>query len=276
MKRQYSAAWTLCLALLAPLAMAQESNHQGITVAGTAQVKGKPTEVDIGAIVVGEAELTNDAMVKYRDARKRGLAAVEALKIPGLSIESNGVSVNQALDPNQAQQFMQGRTGVTTKPKVQASESMKITVKGIDKMASDKLLDTIMKIIDTGRDAGLQIGPPTPQNYYQYQMAMQNGQGQAMLLFKLGDSTADRDLAYKQAMEDAKNKAQKLAQLAGVKLGNIVAVHESSTPKPQNMNPWAYYAAMQTADDDTADLTSQVLADITVKVTLTVQFEIVK
>src|SRR5689334_14168394 len=35
-----------------------------ITVNGTAQVKGKPTEVEIGALVSGEAELTNDAMVK--------------------------------------------------------------------------------------------------------------------------------------------------------------------------------------------------------------------
>jgi uncharacterized protein YggE len=281
MRQRFHRALAVCLlgsvALSTSRALAGTSATDGITVAGMAQVKGKPTEVDIGAMVVGEAELTNDAMVKYRDARKRGLAAVEGLKIPDLTIESNGVSVNQALDPNQAQQMMQGRAGVAAaKPKVQASESMKVTLKGIDKMASDKLLDTIMKVIDTGRDAGLQIGPPTPQNYYQYQMAMQSGQGQAMLVFKIGDSTTQRDLAYKQAMEDAKSKAQKLAQLAGVKLGGIMSVHESSSPKPGSMNPWAAAAAAANSDDDPTDLTSQVLADITVKVTLTVQFEIVK
>src|SRR5204863_6422102 len=155
----------------------------------------KPTEVEIGALVSGEAELTNDAMVKYRDAKKRATSAVEGLKIKDLTIEPNGVSVNQAIDPNAAQMMMQGRAANMGKPKVQASESMKIVIKGVDKLGADALMDTVMKVIDTGRDAGLQIGPPTPMNYYQYQMMMQQGQGQGMLQFKIGDPAEQREKA---------------------------------------------------------------------------------
>ena len=39
-------------------------------------------------------------------------------------------------------------------------------------------------------------------NYYQYQMAMQNGQGQGMLQFKIIDPSAQKEQAYKMAMDD--------------------------------------------------------------------------
>src|SRR2546423_1681559 len=107
------------------------ADNAGITVSGSGTVKSKPTEVEIGAIVSGEAELTNDAMVKYRDAKKRAVAAIEGLKVKDLTVESNGVSVNQALDPNAQQMMMNGRAANIGKPKVQASESLKIVLKGV-------------------------------------------------------------------------------------------------------------------------------------------------
>jgi len=261
--------------LLMTAVLHAQAEQPGITVAGSGSVKGRPTEVEIGAMVSGEAELTNDAMVKYRDAKKRALAAIEGLKLANLTVESTGVSVSQAIDPNAQQMMMQGRAANVGKPKVQASESMKISIKGVDKIAADVLMDTVMKVIDTGRDAGLQIGPATPTNYYQMQMMQQSGQGQGMLQFKIGDSTEQREQAYKVAMEDAKKKAQRLADLAGVKLGRIVSVQDSAPVRGDNaaMMQWM---AMNGGQSDPTDLTSQLLADITLKVTLTVQFEIAK
>lgn len=252
------------------------AEQPGITVAGSGSVKSKPTEVEIGAMVSGEAELTNDAMVKYRDSKKRALAAIEGLKLANLTVESTGVSVSQAMDPNAQQMMMQGRAANVGKPKVQASESMKISIKGVDKIAADVLMDTVMKVIDTGRDAGLQIGPPTPMNYYQMQMMQQSGQGQGMLQFKIGDSTTQREQAYKEAMEDAKKKAQRLADLAGVKLGRIVSVQDSVPVRGDNAAMMQWMAMNGGGQTDPTDLTSQLLADITLKVSLTVQFEIAK
>jgi uncharacterized protein YggE len=267
-------ATCVLLLLLSPLCARADApaSTEGITVTGTGEAKARPTVVEIGAIVAGEAELTNDAMVKYRDAKKRATTAIDALKIPNLTVESNGVSISQAIDPTQAQMMMQGRVGAVGKSKVQASESLKLVLKDVDKMPPEKLMDLVMKVIDTGRDAGLQVGPPTPQNYYQYQMMMQNGQGQGMLLFKINDSASMRDQAYKQAMDDAKSRAQRLAELAGVKLGRIVAVRDTAAPRhPQAPNP---YAENGGASEEPSDLSSQLLTDIPLKVTLTVQYEI--
>ena len=267
----------LAMLLMLSASHRAHADQPGITVSGSGSVKSKPTEVEIGAMVSGEAELTNDAMVKYRDAKKRALAAIEGLKLAHVSVESTGVSVSQVLDANAQQMMQQGRAANVGKPKVQASESMKITLKGVDKIAAEALMDTVMKVIDTGRDAGLQIGPATPSNYYQLQMMQQSGQGQGMLQFKIGDSTAQREQAYKEAMEDAKKKAARLADLAGVKLGRIVSVQDGGPVKGDNpaMAQWMamYGGGTQT---DPSDLTSTLLADITLKVTLTVQFEIAK
>src|SRR5947209_8179241 len=123
-RRRFMAAMMMFLAAAAAAAAAHHARaeqQQGITVSGTGTVKSKPTEVEIGAMVSGEAELTNDAMVKYRDAKKRAVAAIEGLKIKDMAIESNGVSINQAIDPNAAQMMMQGRAANMGKPKVQAS-----------------------------------------------------------------------------------------------------------------------------------------------------------
>ena len=247
------------LMLLAAVPRAR-ADQLGITVSGSGQVKSKPTEVEIGALISGEAELTNDAMVKYRDAKKRALAAIEGLKLANLSIESTGISISQALDPNAQQMMMQGRAANIGKPKVQASESLKITLKGVDKLGADALMDIVMKVIDTGRDAGLQIGPPTPTNYYQMQMEMQSGQSQGMLQFKINDATSQREDAYKKAMEDAKSKAQRLADLAGVKLGGIISIHDSVAVKGDagNAVPWMNPYGMGTQTDP-SDLTFDLL-----------------
>jgi len=266
------------VALIAPIGRAQSAEGQGITVSGSAEVKIKPDQVVIGAVVSGEAELTNDAMVKYRDAKKRAIAAIEALKLPNVKVEASGVSVSQAMDPNAAQMMMQGRPANVGKSKVRAMENLKITISEADKSTNDALMDVIMKLIDAGRDAGLQIGSAMPSNWYQYQMEMNHGGGnQDIPQFKVTDVAAHRDEAYKKAMDDAKSKAQHLADLAGVKLGRIISIH-ASTGKNGNANrpiyPWMYNGGDEPAEQE--DLTSGTLEEIPLKVTLSVQYEIEK
>src|SRR4051812_14135584 len=92
---------TFCLLfavlLAAPLRAAE---NDGITVIGNGEAKSRPTQVEIGALVAGDAELAADAIVKYRDAKKHAVDALQALKLSALVIESSGFTVNQAMDPN--------------------------------------------------------------------------------------------------------------------------------------------------------------------------------
>jgi uncharacterized protein YggE len=240
-------------------------------------VKAKPTVVQIESNVSGEGELANDASVKYRDAKKRAVAALDALKNPDLSVESEGFAINQATDP-QAQQRMMNGMGADPnfKAKVQVTEQLKVLLKNADQLDVEKLMETVLRIIDAGRDAGLAIGPGS-MTIYQMQIAAQSGQSMSMISFRIPDPSSLREQAYKLAIDDAKAKAGRLADLSGVKLGHIVSVQDEDTSK-NDANIYNYYYQMAQASKDQNDqsLSSNVFGDIPLSVHLVVQFEIEK
>jgi uncharacterized protein YggE len=227
--------------------------------------------VEMSAVVSGEAELAADAVVKYKDSRRRAVKAIEDLKIASLAIESKGFTLSQGIDPNQQQMMMRGQMPTTSKQRVQVTEPLRLIIKDVDKMKDEDLMNVVLKVIDAGRDAGLTVGPAAPQNYYQMQMMMQRGDtsGTGMASFKIADPAALREQAYAKAIENARSKAQRLAQLAGVKLGRVTSVQEGgSVPQIAQV----YYGGMPQAPE--AELTSPVAGDITLNVRLTVQFQI--
>jgi uncharacterized protein YggE len=269
----------MAIALLAlPLSPAL-AGDEGISVTGIATVKARPSEVEIAGTVSGEGELANDASVKYHDSKKKVTAGIEGLKNPDLSITADGSQVHEAVDPQQQQRMMQGMgAGEAPKVRVQISERLILKLKNIDKMDPDKLLETVLKLIDTSRDAGLTIGPPPATNYYQMQIQAQNGGADSLVAFKIPDITDIQNQAYKQAMADAKAKAQRIADLSGVKLGRVLSVHDDQTAAAQHQvfNP---YMGMMTGGEDHAmdkEASSTSFGEIPVTVHLNVQFEIEK
>ena len=267
----------LIVACLLAVGSAARAADQGITVSASGEVKSKPTVVEIGATVTAEAELTADAIVKYREAKKKGIDALTNLKMANLAIESNGFTVNSAMDAQQQQRMMNGMPGGAGKQKVEVTEQMRLTVKDVDKLEPEALMDTLLKIIDTGKDAGLVIGPPPVTNYYEMQIRMQSGKGNSLVSFKLGDVNALKEQAYKQAMESASAKAKRLAELAGVKLGRVLLVQEGQ-PEEKNKQTMGYnpYMGVPFVVNEQTDVSSNLFGDIPVKVVLTVQYEILK
>ena len=253
---------------------------EGISVEGIATVKAKPAEVLIAGTISGEGELANDASVKYHDSKKKALAAIDNMKNADLSLKSDGPEVHEAVDPAQQQRIMQGQgAGETPKVRVNISERLELTLKNTDKLETDKLLETVLKLIDTSRDAGIIIGPPPATNYYQMQIQAQNGGADSLVQYKIPDTTDLRNQATKQAIEDARTKAQQIADLSGVKLGKVLSVHDEGTApvQQQTWNPWM--GMMTGGDEDhTTDkeATSTKFGEIPITVRLQVQFEIEK
>lgn len=254
----------ITIALTSAASLAQQQT--GITVNAQGQAKGKPSLVELQAQIGGEAELTADAIVKYRDARKRALEAIENLKIPGLSIESEGFSVSQAVDPAAQQAMMRGMQAPAGKQQVSVTEKLRLKLVDVDKMEAEAMMDAVLKIIDTGRDAGLMIGPgQTNVNYWPPPPQP------PMVAFKIPDPDALRAEAYAAAMKDARSKAEKLAALAGAKLGRVVSVSDATTM--QGM-PNPYYGYMPQASNTLDELSGGVFGDIPLVVKLTVNFEL--
>ncbi|MFI5379068.1 MAG: SIMPL domain-containing protein [Tepidisphaerales bacterium] len=272
--------WICGLAAMVLACALGARGEDGITVAGVGTEKAKPTVVEIGATVTGEAELTADAMVKYRDAKRRSIEKLEGLKIAALTIQSSGFAVNAAMDANQQMRMMQGMGGgENVKQKVQVTEQIKLVIKDVDKLDLDGMMQTILKVIDTGKDAGLVIGPPPATNYYQMQIQAQTGA--SLMSFKLPSASALREKAYKTAVEDARQKAAKLAELSGLKLGKILSVTEGGAPS-SNSNDRVQMLMMMngmsgvTGNPDENELSNTIFSDVSLSVRLVVHFEIQK
>lgn len=254
---------------------------EGIIVAGVGTAKAKPTVVEIGATVSGEAELTADAMVKYRDAKRRAIEKLNGLKIASLTIDSSGFAVNAAVDPTQQMRMMQGMGGgEATKQKVQVTEHLKLQIKDVDKLELEAMMQMILKVIDTGKDSGLVIGPPPATNYYQMQIQSQSGS--SLMAFKFPNASSLREKAYKTAVEDARQKASKLAELSGLKLGRILAVTEGGNQSSAANDRTAQLVMMMSGSyggatvADENELSNPLFSEVSLNVRLTVQFEIQK
>ncbi len=261
----------LLLAALLAFPAASLAEDAGISVSGAATVKAKPTMIEITGVVTGEGEVANDASVKFRDNRKKALAAIDNLKNPDLTVEFEGSDVRDSMDPQQQMRLMQGQSTETPKMRTQITEHLKLKLTNADKLEPEKLLDMVLKLIDTSRDAGLSVGVPMT-NYYQWQQQQQNGSsGDPLVQFKIPDTTELQNQACKLAIADARAKAQRIADMTGVKLGNVLAVHDYATTdtppnSPLNGNEHA-------ADKEAV---SSTIGDIPITVRVQVQFEIAK
>src|SRR4051812_25680426 len=70
-------------------------NIEGFTVVGKGSVSAKPNSVEIDLEVSASSELTADAIVKYRDARKKIQEAFAGLKLANVSVAERGLLVDQ-------------------------------------------------------------------------------------------------------------------------------------------------------------------------------------
>ncbi len=253
----------------------------GIVVRGSGSASGRPTQVEMSGTISADAELAADAVVKFRDAKKRALAAIEGLKNPDLTVVPGGLSVGSGMDANQQMMAMRGMAAPANGQKVRLSETVKITLTHADKLASDELMDKLLKILDVAKDAGFQIGAAPATNYYEAMIRAETGDtGGATVSFRLPDSSALRDKAYQAAIEDAKAKAQKLAELSGGKLGRILSVRDEGAAKPENESSniamMIYGVMARKSTTEEAGLAGATSAELTFHVNLVVQFEIAK
>jgi uncharacterized protein YggE len=273
------AACYLAVALSLLAGIASAGADDGISVNGVGVARGTPSVVEISARVVGEGELAADASAKFNAARKKGLEALEALKIPDFSVEPAGPSIGFAPDPLQQMRMLQGMAGDSSKQKVQMSEQLRLKINGADKIDRETLVSWVIKIIDVAKEAGLQVGP-LPSNYLQAQIRAQTETlGDTIVVFKIPNKSRLEAQAYEKALDDARAKAEHLAELAGVKLGRVLSVQDESVAaaanSPQSMIAMIYGNASASATaSGSKEAENSSLGEIPVTVHVTVKFEI--
>ena len=105
---------------------------------------------------------------------------------------------------------------------------------------------------------------------------MRGGGQPQTIMFRCPNPTEARQKAIEQAMNDARTKAQRLADLAKVKLGPVIAVSESSQPESPESRFMSFIYTMEGGKTPGKDLKTPVLQDVNLDVSISVQFAIEK
>jgi uncharacterized protein YggE len=244
--------------------MGAPGNIEGFTVAGKSSISAKPNLVEIDLDVSASSELTADAIVKYRDARRRLQEAFTALKLANVAVEERGLQVDQK-GQDQSRYFWGGMPNTRNKTEVQLSRKLVVKASNLRKMDEEALMQLVGKLLDVAQDAGAKVGPQTDWRDYYYWGYNRNPQG--LVRFVLDDFDKLQEEAYEKAIADARTRAERLARLSHVELGPIVAVREVFVPGDNVSN----------SDDDGQNKKRLEMAkyqDIPVKVELQVRFQV--
>lgn len=250
---------------------------EGIAVQGLGERVAKPNQVELDLRVAGSAEIFGDALVKYRDVKRRTLEAYQALGLKNLSVDERGIALAKGDSAEAMQMAMRGQVATGTKFKVELSSSLRIRLTDLADMPPEQVMETLGKLLDTARDSGADVGPSAAEINMAYRYGRQiNG---AISRFVLQNFDALREDAYKAAIADARARAERLATLSGLKLGRVLSVSEIAvsgdevTPQSQ---PYYDPSQARTGGEPRRGLRieSDSFTDIPVRVRLMVRFAI--
>jgi uncharacterized protein YggE len=252
---------------------------EGITVSGTGSVAARPNLVEVDLQVVGKAELTGDALVKYRDAKKRVLDVLAKLEIENLDIQERAVSITVGNSTEQQQRIMNGMMQAGGKPEVSVSSTVRLTLKKAREREPEELIKTIGRLLDVAQDAGVNVGPTAAEVMMAYRYGRQP-ENSAPVRFVLDDLVELREKAYEAAAADAQARATRLAKLHQKKLGPALSIQElavgGDSPTTTVVNAYIYQQNMQPSaiENEGPRIISSSLAEVPVQVKLIVRYGI--
>jgi len=206
----------------------QSGNIEGFSVTGKGVVSAKPNRLEIDLDVSASSELSADAIVKYRDAKKRLQDAFTALKLKDVTVEERGMLVDQK-GAEYSPYFFDYQPNRRNKVEVQITRKLVVSCSEIRKLDEEALLQLVAKLLDVAQDAGGKVGGQNQNSYYYYRYGYEMNNG--LIRFILDDYEKLEEEAYAKAVEDAQSRAKRLAKLSGVKLGPVTAVREASSPR---------------------------------------------
>jgi uncharacterized protein YggE len=240
--------------LLCLFSVAAAADDEGITVTGTGEAQADPDCLEVDISASGSAELTGDAVIKYRDRMRRITEAFKKLNVKQLCLQQRELSIGNAADEQHP------------RPQVAIVRALRVVVVDIQRMSEDDLLSTLGKVIDAAKDAG--VAPEEMQA------------GTFAVRFALRDAAAVREAACQKAFEHAKEQASRLAKLAGGALGRAVGVADTSASTDHAAVTETIYAIYgrdaEPEPEEQGRIVSSSLKAIPVRVSLRVRFELLE
>jgi uncharacterized protein YggE len=253
----------------------------GITVNSLGELRAKPDLVELKVHVNANAELTDDALVKHRDAKQAIIKAYEKLKLENLKIDEQNLSVRTGNAKEVMQAMMNGMVTNSSNSRMQidVASILRIRLSGISKMSDEEALKIVGKLLDTAQDSGGRLGPTNEEIQMQRYYGGIRGMNMPMVRFIVTGADKVREEAYQKAVADARQRAERLATLHNVKLGSVLAISETfvSGENPvANVNNNYYYQTAMAGDgvDSRGEVPSETLSEVPFQVRMFVRFAI--
>lgn len=183
---------------LASASLANNSEPQGLSVSGEGRASAAPDVAVLGLGVSAKASTVGAANSQAQQAMTALLDSLEANGVQEKDIQTTSFSIHPEYDYRNDEQVLTG---------YRVSHMLQVKVRDIDKAG---------EVIDDAVEAGGDL------------LQVQS------ISFTIDDTTALSSQAREEAMADAQAKAEELATLAGVTLGDPTYITEStSTPYSQ-------------------------------------------
>lgn len=218
-------------ALLAMAPMAMADMHRFVTVQGFGSVDVVPDAAVVDLGVNHQARTAREAMDRVGQASGSIIAALQSLGIAEADIRTSNLSLNQVFDR---------RNNSNEPPRVVgfvASNRLSVHVQNVDQLG---------EVLDQSLEAGA--------NTF-------NG-----IRFEISDPASAMDQSRRAAVADALERAAVYAQSAGVELGEIVEISESTPAR--SPGPMIRTESLQAASVPIAPGTQAVSAQIWLKIAL--------
>jgi uncharacterized protein YggE len=180
---------------ISPVVQTTSGNGGGITVTGTGAVSGTPDMVQVSVGVVTQGATVQDAVSANASQMSTLLSALKADGIAETDIQTSNYNVSSQNNPKP---IAPGSTA-TTEATYYVNNQVQVTLHDVSKLG-----DLLDKLVAAGAN-----------NIYG-------------VSFGISDTSQLEDQARAKAVQDATNKAQSLAKLEGVTLGNVISVSETS------------------------------------------------
>ncbi|WP_010584957.1 SIMPL domain-containing protein [Schlesneria paludicola] len=259
----------------ATLPLFAQNDPQGIVVEGTGEVRSVPNIVEINLRLSAKGELTDDAVVKHRDSKKRAIETFKALNLENLELEEKNLGLKAGGNMQEMMQMMwNGMTPAANKrTQVEVGSTLRARLVGVDKMPTEELMSTVGKLLDAAQDSGAGLGMSDADMMMMRYYGWGRQQQTSLVKFIVTNIKETREKAYDLAVKDARKRAERLARLSSVKLGQVLAIDEMGGNS--NRNPY-YYNPFESNDDkdDKDEIVAETMSGGNLKISLRVRFAI--
>jgi uncharacterized protein DUF541 len=218
-----------------PAPIPESGALEGITVEGVGRADVRANRIEVRARVTSTEGVAADAFDGYVELKRRALEGLASAGIEGLEVRGLGATLSyfEGQDPEIVANPMVFNGGQTmdTSPNVRYREVFVISRTGADSLDDEALAKAVAEILDAAVDNGMQLesAGAGPQAMWWAVGPNQAKAPPTLVTFRLDDPAEVERAAYSNALNQARRRAQSLAELSGATLGSVYSIEVLET-----------------------------------------------